>query len=78
MKVAEFLEGNLWAILCGGLALYSGYVTGQSDQKNKIDQLNRDLLTMQKALEQQQRIDRCLLFHATRLETGHTGQVPNC
>lgn len=43
MKISEFINGNLWAILFGLMTVWNGYLVGQATTKAKIDQIEADV-----------------------------------
>lgn len=78
MKIGQFIEANLMTIICGALVAYGGYVTGQTNTANEIKTMQSDIIALRTDLERARRVDACLSYHATRLETGRKGEVPKC
>lgn len=78
MKIGQFIEANLWPILVGGMALWSGFLLGQNNTTNRMDRMAEQLLAIKAEAERMKRVDACLTYHATRAETGKSGEIPRC
>ena len=51
MKISEFIQTNLWAIMAGLAMLWGGYLTGTERTNAKLEQLSRDMAGLTKRIE---------------------------
>lgn len=78
MKVGEFLQNHLWQILCAGAVGCVGFLIGQVNMTNRMDRIDERVTAVKSEQERMRKVDECLTFHATRAETGKTGEIPRC
>jgi hypothetical protein len=78
VKIGQFVEANLAWILSGALALYTGYIVGESKTTNRMDMMADRIIELRAEVAKSRKVEACLTYHAVRLETGLKGDVPRC
>lgn len=64
-----FLEKNLWAVMAGGVAMWSGYLTGQMTMQHQIERLDDRLKRAELQLKARTEFMGCAVRTLDRITT---------
>lgn len=76
LTLQGFLEKNLTGILLGGVALYGGYITGQTTTRGQIEQLQKTTNELRDESRKWRPVMSCLFRHIDHIESGARGERP--